>query len=250
MTVAGDKIAEARKRTTTPGAYGRPKYLLDREVDPTWLALYKKNPAAWDVIDTSAMHQYEALYIPSETAYALSAGGGFLSAERGVVHPSHLLDPADLRDMTDEDRAALEELASIVVDQNPFLRERKIRTLAVWALPPDSPDGAPAGTWEHAFDALARGLPVSVIERGVVEAVKVRQADPSVSPTELGALFSGVASPEEVSGSVFGVGQTSRSIVGPVVFGAGAGLLAASAFGGPVGWAVGGTVAVLWWLFS
>lgn len=250
MSAASDAIAEVRKVLTSPGGYGRPKYLLDHEVDPTIVSLYQTNPSGFDFIDTSGQHQLEALYISPETAYVLASGASVDHAAGRATAPRLWIDPSKLRDMTDEDRAALEDLASILVDQNPFLRERKIRSLAVWTLPPGDPNGAPEGTWEHTFDALRRGLPVSLIERGVAEAVKVRQADPSVSPTEVGTLFSGNVSPEEVSGSVFGVGQTSRSIVGPVVFGTGAGLLAASAFGGPVGWAVGGTVAVLWWLFS
>jgi hypothetical protein len=251
VSVAGDKIAEIRKILTTPGGWGRPKYLLDHEVDPTIIALYQANPGGFDFIDVSSQHQLEALRIPSETAYAIACGASISHAEGRATAPRPWIDPADLRDMTDADRASLEELASILVDQNPFLRERKIRSLEVWALPPGS-DGAPEGTWEQAFNALSRGLPVSVIERGITEAVKVRQVDLNVSPTEISTLFSGIAPPEEVSRSVFGVGetQTRGSLATPALLGVGAGALAAFVWGGPVGWAIGAGAFLASWLWQ
>lgn len=73
------------------------------------------------------------------------------------------------------------------------------------------------------------------------------------SPETLGQV---VEASLKAAGSVGGISPyltalpTGGGIAAPALFGAGAGLLAASAFGGPVGWAVGGAVALAWWLFS
>lgn len=251
MTTAADKIAAVRATLTTPGSWGRPRFLLDHEVDPTVLALYRANPEGFNFIDGSAVTQFEALHIPSQIARALASASSLSHAEGRASKPSVYIEPSDLADMTEADREALAELASLLIDQNPYLREMEVRRFPIWSLPAEDADGPPDGTWNHALDAVSRGLPVATIERAVNEAVKVRKIDPSVSPTEIGVLFTGFAPPEEVSTKVFGVTpESSGGLVLPVVVGAGAGYAAAMVFGGPVGWAVGGTVAAIWWLLS
>jgi len=115
-------------------------------------------------------------------------------------------------------------------------------------------------------EAISNGADESglAILRDVFASIREERADLMVANS--GLPYFALGSPEtlgqivqasiQAAGSVGAIAPyltalpVGGGIVAPAVFGTGAGLLAASAFGGPVGWAVGGTVAVLWWLFS
>jgi hypothetical protein len=250
-TTAKEHIDDAIKRRTRPRAWALPHEVTwQRQMkydrggsDPLAAALkaewYEGAPGASpeEFKRTRTLLEATRLFSPEEAEALAFAFTGY---------PQFF---QDYNPATDQD--SLTKLVELVVDQNPYLRDKTVRSMPIWSMPSGAPGGAPDGAWVLATEALARGIPAAQIQDAVVEAARLHDADPSISRTELATLFTH-RDPKEVSAAILGEEEaSSKGVFLPATLGLGAGLAATYMLGmsGPVGWAVGAGVALASWMF-